>query len=79
MLEEVMDFNQVGKIEKGLGYFMRPVDPDPEFIQKLGVRLRYPKNVTLEGGSQAKPAALLVLLIGLFVGLISLLLLRRLR
>ncbi len=79
MLGEATNFNQVGKIEKGLGFFMRPVEPDPEFVQKLGTRLRVPKNVTLEGGPQAKPAALMLLLAGLVVGILSLLLLRRIR
>jgi hypothetical protein len=79
MLGEATEFNPVGKIERGLGFFMRPVEPDPDFVQKLGSRLRVPKNVTLEGGAQAKPAALLLLLAGLIVGILSLLLLRRIR
>jgi hypothetical protein len=79
MLGNTMDFNQVGKIERGLGFFMRPVDPDPDFVQKLGVRLRNPKNITLEDGSRTKSAALLVLISGLVVGILSLFLLRRLR
>lgn len=79
MLGEAVEFNQVGKIERGLGHYMRPMDPDPDFVQKLGVRLRYPKAVTLETGSLTRPAALLVLLAGLIIGMFSIFLLRRLR
>ncbi len=79
MLGEAVEFNQVGKIERGLGDYMRPVDPDPDFVQKLGVRLRYPKAVTLETRSLSGPAALLVLLAGLILGIFSVFLLRRLR
>ena len=79
MLGEVMDFNKVGGIERGLGYFMTPIDPDPEFIRKLGSRLLQPKVVTMEGGSSPKPVAIVILLAGFIIGIVSFFVLRRVR
>lgn len=74
-----MDIEQVGKIEKGLGIFMTPIDPDPDFIQKLGSRLRNAKLVSIEGQPLGGFTTLMVVLAGLIVGMISLILIRWLR
>lgn len=79
MLGEAVEFNQAGKFERGLGDYLRPVNPDPDFVQNLGIRLRQPKTVSLETGSLTGPATLLILLAGLIAGILSLLLLRKLR
>ncbi len=79
MLEKTMDFNQIGGIEKELGVFMTPVDPDPDFVQSLGRRLRAPKSVSIEGELLSRPVALFVILFGLVAGIVSVFLLRRLR
>ncbi len=79
MVGKWMDVNSVGGIEKGLDFLMTPVDPDPEFIRNLGVRLRYPKSVTIEADSYAKPTTLLMLLAGMILGIVAIFLLRKLR
>ncbi len=79
MVGKWMDVNNVGGIEKGLDFIMTPVDPDPEFVRNLGVRLRYPKSVTIEADTYAKPTALLLLLAGMIFGIVTVFLLRKLR
>lgn len=78
MLGEMTNFNKTGGIESGLGKFMTPIDPDPEFVQKLGFRLRQPKNVSLELVSSPRPAVMMVLMAGFILGILSVILLRRL-
>lgn len=79
MLGQMMDFNQVGGIERGLGQFMTPIDPDPDFVKKLGSRLLQPKVVHVEDVSSPRPVAIVVLLAGFVIGVVSVLLLRSLR
>lgn len=79
MISEMMNFNRVGGIERGLGHFMTPIDPDPDFVSKLGSRLRHPKSVSLELQSSPRPAAMMVLMAGFILGILSVVLLRRLR
>jgi len=71
--------NRVGLIEKGLGALLTPVDPDPKFIQGLETRLRKPSFVSMEGRVCPGPIALLVILMGLVVGLTTVLFLSKLR
>lgn len=73
------DLHSGWDIEKGLGYLMTPVDPDPDFVRNLGARLRFPKSVTIEAEPITKSTSLLLLVAGMILGIATIFLLRKLR
>lgn len=69
--------NGVDEIEERLSRLMRPIHPDPEFVDRLKTRLTNSPVVTLE--ERQRQSAYLILTGGLFFGALLIWMLHRLR
>jgi len=58
----MMETHFLTGIEKDLSVYLKPVDPDPEFVQTLGSRLSRPQAVILERRQDGIVAGVLVVL-----------------
>ena len=58
----------VDQLEEELNSFLPPVRPDPEFINRLGQRLKRPTVITLE--KRSLMGAYLIVAFGLFGGVL---------
>ena len=64
----MVEDNLYALMENSLFNNLRPVSPDPQFIQKLGSRLLGTKNMRIEDPNRS--AAFVVMSLGLFFGVL---------
>jgi hypothetical protein len=68
---------ELNELERQLDVSLNPVQPDPQFVQRLQVRLSTPATVVLE--NPTRTGAFLIVASGLFVGALLVWLIQRLR
>lgn len=69
-----MELTQLNNLERDLSNSLRPIDPDPDFINTLSRRLARPDRIYL-GQSNSPRKIWAVLGLGLIVGILTLFLL----
>jgi len=68
---------ELDALEQRLSVSLNPVQPDPQFVQRLQVRLATPATVVLE--NPTRTWAFLIVTIGLFISALLVWLIQRLR
>jgi hypothetical protein len=71
------DPSDLDELERQLQIILNPVQPDPQFVERLQVRLATPATVVLE--DPARSSAFLIITVGLFMGALLVWFLQRLR
>jgi hypothetical protein len=68
---------ELDELERQLELSLRTVKPDPQFVQRLQIRLSTPATVVFENPSRS--GAFLIITLGLFAGALLVWLVQRLR
>jgi hypothetical protein len=76
-LVEKPNTSDLDELERQLGVILNPVQPDPQFVERLQVRLATPATVVME--DPVRSSAFLIITAGLFVGALLVWFLQRFR